>query len=186
MTTTLLYFAYGSNLHPLRLGQRAPSSRTVAPGVLAAHALRFHKRGADGSGKCNAYCTDRSADRVYGALYALAAADAALLDEAEGCGYERARVAVTTQRGRVHAFTYVAKAHAIGTGLRPYTWYRELVVAGARYHALPAAYRARLEATAALADPDAERALQHAALLAATGAERAVSVAAQILLAQDG
>ena len=57
MVNRLLYFAYGSNLHPTRLGDRAPSVELVGTAVLEGHALRFHKRGADGSGKCNALAT---------------------------------------------------------------------------------------------------------------------------------
>ena len=54
MSATLLYFAYGSNLHPERLRERVPSAESLGVARLEAHVLRFHKRGRDGSGKCDA------------------------------------------------------------------------------------------------------------------------------------
>lgn len=40
MSDPLLYFAYGSNLHPLRLQRRTPSARLAGLAVLEGHVLR--------------------------------------------------------------------------------------------------------------------------------------------------
>ena len=168
MNGELLYFAYGSNLHPLRLGERVPSARLLETARLAGHALRFHKRGRDGSAKCNALWTGVGRDVVLGALYRLPAAERARLDRFEGAGngYDRHEVVVEGAAGPLAAFTYLAVSGAVDETLRPFDWYRDLVAAGARRQALPAAYVARVEAVMAIADPDEARALEHARLLA--------------------
>nr|MDQ2697092.1 gamma-glutamylcyclotransferase [Pseudomonadota bacterium] len=86
MEPLLKYFAYGSNLHPLRLRERVPSATVLGVAELAGWRLRFHKRGQDRSGKCNIIPTGRSGDRVIGVIYAMAAADKDKLDAAEGLG----------------------------------------------------------------------------------------------------
>ena len=52
--TLIKYFAYGSNLHPQRFQERVPSGKFLALAALTRHTLLFHKRGQDGSSKCNA------------------------------------------------------------------------------------------------------------------------------------
>lgn len=157
---SLRYFAYGSNLFSPRLRARAPSARVVGVAVLPGHALRFHKRGrGDGSGKCNVW-RDAAAPGVPGALYEVADPEWADLDAAEGrgSGYERLEVVVVRAGGeRVAASTYVAQPHAIDDTLLPYRWYRDLVLAGAREHALPSEHVARIEAQACKEDPDRKR-----------------------------
>ena len=48
-------FAYVSYMSVARLRMWAPSAMKVGLFWLASHDLRFHKRGADGSGKCDAF-----------------------------------------------------------------------------------------------------------------------------------
>jgi hypothetical protein len=50
-------------------------------------------------------------------------------------------------------------------GLVPFSWYRELVVAGARYHDLPDRYVRRIRSTPCEPDPDPVRAAAHLELL---------------------
>ena len=69
MARSFLYFAYGSNLHPARLAARTPSCHALGRAVLARHVLRFHKRGRDGSAKCDAWFTGDPTDRLYGVVY---------------------------------------------------------------------------------------------------------------------
>ena len=54
----MLYFAYGSNMLTARLRERMPSCKPLGIAKLPGHALRFHKRSKDQSGKCNAFATD--------------------------------------------------------------------------------------------------------------------------------
>lgn len=165
---TFDYFAYGSNLHPLRLAARTPSCRIIGAARLARHELRFHKRSLvpdDLSGKCDAFATGRATDVVYGAVYRIRVGDLPALDAAEGNGrgYERVTVDVEVLRagGRMPVQLYVAQSDWIEPTLAPYDWYLELVMTGARHHGLPADYRRRLERVAAIADADPARAARH-------------------------
>jgi len=150
-----LYFAYGSNLHPLRLAERAPSSTLVGTTVLPAHALRFHKRSVDGSAKCDV--VPDPAAVVYGALFELDARGFDALSLAEE-GYERVALEVRAAGEPREAFTFRARPDRIAPGLTPYRWYRELVMIGARFHAFPDDYVATLERVAVAHDPDPARA----------------------------
>ena len=99
----MLYFAYGSNLHPARLAARVGRVPVVGTGVCAGRRLAFHKVGQDGTGKCD---VPRVAEaRVYGALYELGPAEWRQLDGIEGlgAGYEREVVSVLTEGSEVEA-----------------------------------------------------------------------------------
>lgn len=165
MSGTLKYFAYGSNLHPLRLVQRTPSCRLLGAASLPGYRLAFNKRGADASGKCNIVRPPQGRHGVHGALYLIEACDKPALDCAEG-GY-RVQSCLVQAGGQAHeAFTYVARQESLEKGLAPYHWYHALVMAGARYHCFPAAYLRMLDAWWRVPDPDAGRALRNAQLLA--------------------
>lgn len=153
---TYQYFAYGSNMCSARLRQRAPSARALAAGRLPNYALRWHKLGRDGSGKCNAaYAGEDSSSVLWGVLFDIACAEKHLLDKAEGLGigYLEREVAVVTEAGTRPALTYVAKPTHIDASLRPHAWYKDYVVRGAREHGLPEAVVAALARVEALADP---------------------------------
>jgi gamma-glutamylcyclotransferase (GGCT)/AIG2-like uncharacterized protein YtfP len=168
MTERLLYFAYGSNLHPLRLQQRVPSSRAFASATLDRYKLQFHKRGADGSGKCNVLYSGRGEDLVIGVLYAMSASEKQLLDQAEGLGkgYNEVSVSVTTiQKEQYQAFCYVANPAYVEDQLSPFIWYKQLVVQGACLHKLPAAYIKRIAEVRAQIDTDAVRTELHLDIL---------------------
>jgi gamma-glutamylcyclotransferase len=49
----------------------------------------------------------------------------------------------------------------VDAGLPPYSWYKALVLAGARQHGLPVDYVAMLEAVIAVQDGDAARHGKH-------------------------
>jgi hypothetical protein len=166
--TPRLYFAYGSNLHPRRLAERVSSALALGPAALEGHVLRFHKRGRDGSGKCDAMRTGRPGDAVLGMLYRLAPADVERLGRVEGVGrgYVVRHVRVRAGAAEADAFTYGADATAIDPTLRPWDWYKTLVIAGARHHRFPDQYVRTIEVVPSRADPDRRRADEHAALLA--------------------
>ncbi|MDX1593986.1 MAG: gamma-glutamylcyclotransferase family protein [Gammaproteobacteria bacterium] len=168
MSERLLYFAYGSNLHPERMRRRVPSARPLGCAVLTGHVLRFHKHSlVDGSGKCDAHYTGRAEDRVYGAVYSLVVSEKAALDAVEGPGYEVAERVVTHEGAPLNVFLYRARPDAVDPGIAPYDWYHDLVLAGARHHGLPGPYVARLARVSVRADPDAGRAARERAVLAA-------------------
>jgi len=163
-------FAYGSNLCLQRMLARAPQARVVAVGAVAGHLLRWHKIGRDGSGKCDAWASGDDEDVVWGAVYEMPAGDKRALDRFEGLGehYVEKTVRVRTPEGRdLDAAIYVATPRWIREGARPWCWYRDHVLTGARQHGLPEDYVAALERTAADDDPDRERHARESALRAA-------------------
>lgn len=160
--STLRYFAYGSNLHPTRLARRVPSSRILDTAVLEGWSLRFHKRGEDGSGKCDVVRAAGAGDRVHGAVYRMDAREQECLDAAEGPGYEPLRLRLD---GHGTVFLYVALPCHIDGGLKPFSWYKSLVLHGARHHALPEPYVQRIAEVEAVPDPDPERHARHRAIL---------------------
>ncbi len=159
-----LYFAYGSNMLTARLRARCPSVRGIGPGVAPGFDIAFDKIGQDGSGKATLV---PAADRaVPGVLFDLGGDDLAELDRIEGLGrgYDRVSLTVAGQA----AFAYVAPSRFRDPGLRPFDWYLDLVVAGARAAHLPPEWIARLASEPAIADPvpDRPRRVEALALLA--------------------
>ena len=137
-------FAYGSNLFVSRMVGRVPSARVLACARLEGHALRFHKRSKDGSGKANVIAAGGEAC-VWGVVYEIAREELAVLDRCEG-GYERRAMEVElVNEGRVVADVYVAKSGYVEPAMRPFGWYKRLVVDGARMHGLPEEYVAVIE-----------------------------------------
>jgi len=154
----MLYFAYGSNLSTARLIYRVPSATLVMTGRLDQHRLRFHKVGRDGSAKCDACFTGLSEDYVLGALYRIDPAHKKYLDQAEGLGngYEIKQVTVRPLSGdQVQAFTYYATKTA--PDIKPFHWYREHVLCGAREHCFPEEYIRRIENVVTVADRNLQR-----------------------------
>jgi hypothetical protein len=89
---------------------------------------------------------------VWGVLFELDAQDKPALDRAEGVGegYVEKLVTILTDQSVVDALTYCATEK--DPALRPYRWYKALVVAGAREHQLPAEYRRQLELVETVSD----------------------------------
>ena len=129
--------------------------------ILPKHTLRFHKKGSDGSAKCDAFFTDVEADRVIGVLFDIPEAEKRKLDAAEGLGkgYNEKHVNVLTPDGSLRdAFLYVADRAAMDERIRPYSWYRDFVISGATEHSLPPDYiGAYILPVQATKDPDAGR-----------------------------
>lgn len=162
------YLAYGSNMLPRRIELRLGPCEALGAGSLAGYELRFHKRGRDGSGKCDAFRTGDPSDTLFGAVYSLSRDQREMLDEFEGPGYVSREISVLTRGGILTAYTYVAREEHVEHGLRPFSWYKSIVVAGARAHALPAHYVERITSIGALSDPDPERHAHHQAIVAAS------------------
>jgi cation transport regulator ChaC len=161
---TVLYFAYGSNMSSRRLQARVPSATLVSRARLRGHQLRFHKHSLDDhSAKCDAYQTGDPDDQVLGVLFQFDQSEQAYLDHCEGEGYKIERLEVETEDGKlVEALTYLAVL--IKPGLKPYHWYKQHVLNGAREHALPAEYITMIEAEPAQQDHDQTRSERELAL----------------------
>lgn len=169
----VLYLAYGSNMLTARLQARVPSAQPVGVARLPRHVLCFHKRSHnDGSGKCTLQPASEAVAAVFGVLFEIEPSERPALDRAEGLGvgYAARTVTVHTACGPRRAYTYQARPDHLDATLRPYVWYRALVIAGAREHGLPASHRARLRAVPAQRDPDADRRQRHRTLLPASAA----------------
>lgn len=149
----MLYAAYGSNLHPRRLGARISSARLLATSFMAEWSLHFHKRGDDGSAKCSAL---PGGDGVHLAVYEISSDDKLVLDRIEGVGfgYEEATLSVPEVGD---CTTYVAAESHIDVSLDPYDWYKELVLIGACKHGFPDDYLNWISALPASQDPDPAR-----------------------------
>lgn len=159
----MLYFAYGSNMlkerirHPLRV----PGARWLKTGYVTGRKLAFHKRSQDGSGKCDVAFSDNPSDRVYGVVYDVPEDQVPALDKAEalGAGYRRGRIEVFCEGSpSFFAETYLADPNYIDPTLCPYTWYKELVLQGARQNHLSADIIEEISAVSAWTDPDSDRA----------------------------
>lgn len=153
----MLCFAYGSNMSIQRLAARIPA-RFVSTALLPAYRLAFHQQGGDGSGKCDIVpASEQSA--VYGVVWEVASHHKLTLDRYEGLNsaYDETCLTVTdlASDGQFEVQAYVGKITSMG--MRPYTWYKHHVLAGAREHGLPAAYVRALERIEARIDPDTER-----------------------------
>jgi gamma-glutamylcyclotransferase (GGCT)/AIG2-like uncharacterized protein YtfP len=153
----MLCFCYGSNMSRRRLQARVPSARFVAVAELPCHRLQFHKAAMDGSAKCDTHETGNPEDRVIGVVYEIADHEKRDLDkhEALGRGYDEKRVEVITQTGHLEAWTYVATR--IKGSLKPFHWYKEHVLIGARENGLPSDYIAQIEAVESIDDPKNRR-----------------------------
>ena len=161
MPPSVLYFAYGSNLPRARLEARLGKVAVSGAGWLRGYQLRFHKRGIDGSGKCDAWFSGNDADEVHGAMFVLSATQLTRLDGFEGAGYACHSVVAHTASGPREVVTYRAHEHAIASGLQPFDWYLALVRHGAHEHGLPGWYRARMDTIESMEDVDTERARHH-------------------------
>lgn len=155
----LHYLAYGSNLHPVRLGERISSAHLIDVIDLSGYCLKFHKLSNDGSAKCNLIKTNTNSDRVYAALYEMDYEQKHILDrfEGKGKGYRDCPVDIHHQGHKVTCFMYLAETSHINDQLQPYHWYKNLVLAGAQHLGFPAAYVAQIKAVESKQDNNIQR-----------------------------
>ena len=165
----LLYFAYGSNMCVSRFQRRAPNAKALSVGRLSRHQLVFHKRGADGSGKCTIWKNPSSEHQVFGVLYLIDQEEKLQLDLEEGLGngYDNAVVEIITGEGTMNACTYVASASHFDPSLDPFQWYLDYVMTGAAEHRLPEYYISSIADVRTFEDPNRERAFKNGVILRA-------------------
>ncbi|MES0135200.1 gamma-glutamylcyclotransferase [Mesorhizobium sp. M0016] len=168
----VVYFAYGSNMSTARLRDRMPSCNPIGIATLPGHTLRFHKRSVDESGKCNAFATGDE-NSVIGVLFSFDPTERAKLDKAEGVGsgYEHATVTVINDKGRRRkVLTYLSTPDYIDDSLKPYSWYKDFVLAGGREHGLPPEYIAEyIQSVEAIEDINKRRNRKQRATLGGLG-----------------
>jgi gamma-glutamylcyclotransferase len=156
----MYYFAYGSNMSSKRLIPRVRSAKQICVATLSGYSLRFHKRSNDGSAKCDAFETGIDADVVIGVVFEIDECDSKSLDRCEGypSHYGKKNVTVIDENGKsVKAVTYIAMKKYIHDGLKPYRWYLEHVVRGAKEYDLPDWYLQKIEKVEFVVDTDETR-----------------------------
>jgi gamma-glutamylcyclotransferase len=163
---TFLYFAYGANMFSRRLKETiAPSAVAVDIGFVQGRRFSFGKVSRDGSGKCDIEATNNAQDRAYGVLYRINTREKSDLAKAEGVGigYSEANIQIVTADGTQSSVTYVASYKE--RVLRPYQWYKAMVIAGAIEHGLPTEYVEWLRTFEAQADANTDRRAEREAIL---------------------
>lgn len=155
----IYYFAYGSNLHPMRLMERVPSVELIGIAKHSGYRLTFHKKSNDGSSKCNMFESSSEDDEIIGAIYKLNPNHKNDLDgfEGKGCGYIDNQIMLSHGGSEYTCFTYLAQQSHIVSDLKPYHWYKALVVLGAKYLCFPSEYISSIETVESIEDPDTKR-----------------------------
>lgn len=160
----MLYFGYGSNMPRNRIEERLGPCERLGAATLVGWRLAFHKRGNDGSGKCDAVFTGNRDDRLWGSLDRLTVDQMEKLDTIE-LGYDRREVEVCFEGGIESAMLYVAWDTRIDPELRPFHWYKDFVLAGARELGFPRDYVALVESVRSRPDPCPGRTERNRAIL---------------------
>ncbi|HAA74206.1 TPA: gamma-glutamylcyclotransferase, partial [Candidatus Latescibacteria bacterium] len=116
----------------------------------------FHKASRDGSGKGDV-CPSPG-ETVIGVVYDIDDSEREILDRIEGLGsgYRQEDVVVTLADGStLEATTYIALD--VDPSIKPYAWYLQHVLIGAREHGFPQDYISTIEVTTTHKDPDSGR-----------------------------
>jgi len=146
---------------------RVSSAELVGVAEVEKRQLAFHKRSIDGSSKCNMINSGHESDRVYGVIYRLNHRHKQGLDryEGNGYGYMAKQLTLESKGDRYACFTYLAQDSYIADNLKPYHWYKKLVVLGARYLGFPDDYVSAIEAVESTEDPDDKRRRKNVTLI---------------------
>lgn len=153
---TFLYFAYGSNMLNERLAARCPSASLAGIAFAPDHALKFAKIGKDRSGKATLF--PQQGAHQFGVLFKINRNDLGALDMAESAGYRRDDsflVFRTKDHAKIPVMTYLGTD--LEDGLKPFDWYLDLVIAGAKQHNLPEEQISSLQSTRYIVDTDTNR-----------------------------
>ena len=152
-----LYAAYGSNLAPERMAQRAPHSPQRGSGWLTGWRLTFGGADLSWDGGALGTIVEDSGHQVYVALYDLTPADEKALDEWEGVDiglWTKIKVRVTTLDGDVPAWIYALNAYEGGL---PTAHYLGMLAEAAEAGGAPDDYVAELQrrpCTASATEPN--------------------------------
>lgn len=148
MTTPTWYFAYGSNMNPVRVNQRGMPFDAVCGAVLDGVRLTFDKQSRTDPDSGHANLTNDVGACVEGVLYRLRQTeDIELMDPFERVpvNYRRDVVTVSVDGRLLDAWTYFANPAVIRPNLRPERAYLAHLLAGQPY--LSAPYYAWLKST---------------------------------------
>ena len=164
---TFTYFGYGSNMLTCKLKDRCPSAVPIGICKIKKHSLKFHKVShanqngiPDISGKGDIVPSESETDEVYGVLFKILKTEEKKLDKAEGYpdyGYDKKEIDVISIKGEKYTSVRMYFANDIDPKKKPYHWYKEQVVQGAKEHGLPEDYIKKIKAVESIPDQDQER-----------------------------
>ncbi len=152
-------FSYGSNLLLERIKARIDSVEVVTTHKFEGYRIVFNKKSVDGSTKANLKYTGNADDFVLGVIHRIDANDKAALDLYEGLGFgyesREFKVQLNGEAKGIHFYIATDDQH-LRDG-RPYSWYHDFVVAGAKQNGFPVAYISALEEVETVKDGNGER-----------------------------
>ena len=136
-------FCYGSNMNTERITERCSSSRFISRAKVNGWKLLFNKRSKDKSGKANLiYTGDKSL--VWGVIFDISEDQKPILDKAEGLGkgYDEYKLRVINDlEQEIDCVCYISTDEKyLDNNLKPYDWYKEYCLIGAKQHNLPEDY----------------------------------------------
>ena len=137
--------------------ERVPSAELVSVAEHSRHKLTFHKISNDGSSKCNLFNSGSESDLIYGAIYKLRSEHKNELDKFEGIGYKDKQITLKHNGNEYTCFTYLAQQSHIVNNLKPYHWYKKLIILGSQYLEFPDWYISLIEAVESMEDSDPAR-----------------------------
>ncbi|MEE9455959.1 MAG: hypothetical protein V3W11_02270, partial [bacterium] len=125
----------------------------VGKAYVPGYRMVCNKKSEDGSGKGNIEEDPNSS--VHGILFLLDVRGLSSLEDSEKGYVPRKDIDVLSDGRKVDGVTvFKAKKGNTCTSLKPYIWYKEMVVEGARHRDFPPDYFSFLEAIDAYEDPD--------------------------------
>jgi cation transport regulator ChaC len=140
------YFAYGSNMDEKRLRERIGEFERGKIAYLKGYHLVFDKC-ADSPKVGYANIISDKEKEVIGVLYKLTDKQLLILDDYEGVlsnQYKRDSVNVRDEKKQsIKAITYIATD--CGSVLKPYRWYLDYLIRGAKQHNFPEEYQKMLQ-----------------------------------------
>ena len=140
------YFAFGSNMDPVRMKQRGVKFTSRRKALLGEYELRFNKMNHQKPGSAFANIVYKSGGVVEGLLYEIDEEGLKNLDKYEGYPkhYDRKEVTLwlADANEKVKAITYVAQKNMVRDHLKPTRVYLSHLLAGKEF--LSAGYFAKL------------------------------------------
>ena len=131
-----------------RITERCPNSVFIGVAKVSGWKLVFNKRSKDGSGKANLVYIGGD-NLVWGVIWDISEGDKVLLDKAEGLGwgYDEFKLFVINDLGEeIECVCYISTNEKyLDKGLKPYDWYKEFCLEGAREHNIPKDYILTIE-----------------------------------------
>ena len=150
-------FCYGSNLPKKRIFDRLGKVNYIGIAILSKYQLVFNKKSKDNSAKANIEFTNSDKDEVWGVVVQITEKQKIALDKFEK-GYNEINIYAKLEGdNEIMAITYVADKKAGEVSLKPFDWYKALVIFGALEHQFPSNYITNVKNIESMPDTNDER-----------------------------